>query len=454
MATWIDTAIFYHIYPLGLLGAPERNDLDAPRADRLRGLMPWVDHASDLGATALYLGPLFESSTHGYDTVCYTEVDRRLGSNDDLRDVIAHAHERGMRVVLDGVFNHVGRDFATFRDLQERGEASPYRDWFAGVDFSQSSPLGDPFAYESWNGHFGLVKLNLANTEVREHLFDAVRGWFRDFGIDGIRLDAADAIDHDFLRALAAVCRDANPDCWLLGEVIHGDYTQWANPAMLDATTNYEAFKGLYSSFNDHNLFEIAYSLNREFGDGGVYRGLPLYSFADNHDVDRVASLLDDPAHLAPLYAILFTMPGVPAVYYGSEWGMEGEKRNGNDAPLRPALSWPVDTAAMPHPELEETIRTLARIRQANPSLRHGSYAQLEVASEQLAFLREDEGSVAVVAVNASHEPAPMRIELSGMDGTELVDALEPGFRATVAAGELDLGNVPTCGARILITTG
>jgi glycosidase len=281
-----------------------------------------------------------------------------------------------------------------------------------------------------------------------------VRGWFAEFGIDGLRLDAADAIDHDFLGALAAACRDANPDCWLLGEVIHGDYTQWANPAMLDATTNYEAFKGLYSSFNDHNLFEIAYSLNREFGEGGVYRGLPLYSFADNHDVDRVASLLNDSAHLAPLYNILFTMPGVPSVYYASEWGMEGEKRNGNDAPLRPALSWPVDVATMPHPELEEVIRKLARIRQASPALRHGSYTQLAVASEQLAYLRQTEGSVAVVAVNGADEPVPMQVKISGMDDTELVDALAPDVRVTVTAGTVDLGDVPACGARILITTG
>lgn len=453
MATWIDTAIFYHIYPLGLLGAPDQNDFSSPSTSNLQALKPWIDHMGELGCTALYLGPIFESSTHGYDTVSYSHVDRRLGSNSDLRDLVAYAHERGIRVILDGVFHHVGRDFPQFRDLQERGESSPFRDWFAGVDFSQSSPYGDQFAYDSWSGHFSLVKLNLSNGEVREHLFDAVRGWFTDFSIDGLRLDAADAIDQDFLRGLASVCHSTNPDSWVLGEVIHGDYSQWANPSMLDSVTNYECFKGLYSSFNDGNLFEIAYSLRREFGEDGIYRDLKLYNFADNHDVDRVASLLNDPAHLAPLYTLLFTIPGVPSIYYGSEWGMEGAKHNGNDAPLRPSLSWPVDTSSMPHPELENVIRDLARIRQETPALRHGSYEQCEITSEQFAFLRNAEGSQAVVAVNAAHEAVPMRIPVPGMEGTELTDALDPGFRVTISGGGIDLPSIPACGARILTTT-
>ena len=453
MATWVDSAIFYHIYPLGLFGAPAQNDFSSPSTGHLQALKPWIDHMRELGCTALYLGPVFESSTHGYDTVSYSHVDRRLGSNDDLRELVAYAHERGIRVILDGVFHHVGRNFTQFRDLQERGESSPFRDWFAGVDFSQISPYGDQFAYDSWSGHFNLVKLNLSNGEVREHLFDAVRGWFTDFSIDGLRLDAADAIDHDFLRDLASVCHNTNPDSWVLGEVIHGDYSQWANPEMLDSVTNYECFKGLYSSFNDGNLFEIAYSLRREFGEGGIYRDLKLYNFADNHDVDRVASLLNEPAHLAPLYTLLFTIPGVPSIYYGSEWGMEGAKHNGNDAPLRPALSWPVDLSSMPHPELEGTIRDLARIRQETPALRHGSYEQCEVASEQLAFLRHAEGSRAVVAVNAAHEAVPMRVPVRGMEGAELTDALDPDFRVTVSGGGIDLPSIPACGARILTST-
>ena len=452
MATWIDTAVFYHIYPLGLLGAPEHNDLDAPPEHRLQRLKPWIDHVRDLGGNALYLGPVFESSTHGYDTVRYEQVDRRLGANEDLWEVVRYAHERDIRVILDGVFHHVGRDAPQFRDLLERGEASPYRDWFAGVDFSQQSPYGDPFAYDSWDGHFSLVKLNLTNPDVRDHLFTSVRGWFTEFGIDGLRLDAADAIDHDFLRALAMVCREANPDCWIMGEVIHGDYSQWANPGMLDATTNYEAFKGLYSSFNDHNLFEIAHSLQRQFGEGGIYRELRLYAFADNHDVDRVASLLNDPAHLVPLYSILFTMPGVPSVYYGSEWGMEGVKQSGDDGPLRPALSWPVHRDAMPHPDLEDHIRSLAQIRKETPALCHGDYRELTVASDQLGFMRATDEGIAIVVVNASPEPISMKMDVADLDGTELVDALAADVRTTITNGKLSVQDIPATGARILRT--
>jgi cyclomaltodextrinase / maltogenic alpha-amylase / neopullulanase len=451
--SWIDSAIFYHIYPLGLLGAPKHNDLVSPPADRLQRLTPWIDHVRHLGGSALYLGPVFESGSHGYDTVRYTEVDRRLGTNDDLRTLTAYAHERGVRVILDGVFHHVGRDFPSFQDLLERGEDSPFRDWFAGVDFSQASPYGDPFAYDSWNGHCSLVKLNLTNEEVRAHLFDAVRRWFAEFAVDGLRLDAADAIDHGFLRELAAVCRAANPDCWLLGEVIHGDYTLWANSETLDSVTNYEGFKGLYSSFNDHNLHEIAYSLNRQFGDGGIYRDLRLYSFADNHDVDRVASLLTDPAHLSPLYTLLFTMPGVPSIYYASEWGMEGKKLDGNDEPLRPALAWPVDRSAMPYPELEETIRELARIRENSPALRHGTYAQLAVAPEQFAFLRQTAETAAVVVVNAAHDVVPITIPVPGMAGAVLVDALDPAFRVPVTEETIEVTDIPPAGGRILIAT-
>lgn len=222
---------------------------------------------------------------------------------------------------------------------------------------------------------------------------------------------------------------------------------------MLDSVTNYEGFKGLYSSFNDHNLHEIAYSLNRQFGEGGIYRDLRLYSFADNHDVDRVASLLADPAHLNPLYTLLFTMPGAPSIYYGSEWGIEGKKLDGDDRPLRPALSWPVDRSAMPHPKLEGTIRDLAGIRRESPALRHGAYVQLAIASEQFAFLRQTAGSAAVVVVNASHDAVPITIPVTGMAGAELVDVLDPEFRVSVTRGEIDLSGVPATGGRILITT-
>lgn len=401
---WIHDAMFYHIYPLGLCGAPERNDFSSSPVDRLNCLYPWIDHIAALNLNAVYLGPVFESSQHGYDTADYYHVDRRLGNVQTLKGVIGAMKARGMHVILDAVFHHVGRDFWAFRDVQINGRASAYADWFYQIDFNQRSPFGDAFSYQGWAGHTSLVKLNLHNPAVRAHLFDAVAMWVREFDIDGLRLDAADSIDHDFLRALAAHCRRLKPDFWLMGEVVHGDYGRWANPSMLDSTTNYEAYKGLYSSHVDRNYFEIAYSLNRQFGAEGIYRDLLLYSFADNHDVNRVASNLTNPAHLYPLYLLLFTMPGIPSIYYGSEWGFKGARTPQDDRMLRPHLM--LDPTHFPHPDLAKTIGKLAALRRDLPALRWGTYQQAHVAHEQFAFARRTPEQTVIVAVNAANTPA------------------------------------------------
>jgi cyclomaltodextrinase / maltogenic alpha-amylase / neopullulanase len=448
MAHWATDSVFYHIYPLGLCGAPEWNDFGAAPEARLESLLPWLEHARSLGANALYLGPLFESTSHGYDTTDYFMVDRRLGTNATLTRLCRRAHELGFRVILDAVFNHVGRDFWAFRDLREKGRDSPYAGWFHGIDFGKRSPAGDAFAYEGWNGHYSLVKLAVTNPAVRDHLFSAVSRWMEEFGIDGLRLDAADCLDLGFLRELAAFTHGKRPDFWLLGEIIHGDYRTWANPRTLDSVTNYECYKGLYSSHVDGNYFEIAWSLNRQFGPSGLYRGLPLYAFADNHDVSRVASALKDPGHLYPLYCLLFTMPGVPSLYYGSEWGITGVKDH-DDRKLRPCLDLETVEAASPHPDLARVITRLAGIRHATPALQLGDYTQLHVASRQLAFLRRWEGESVVVAVNADEKPAILAIDVPGLADGALTDLLSPGERFIVARGKLTV-TVPPRWARML----
>lgn len=445
--SWARDAVFYHVYPLGLRGAPRRNDGTSTVVSCLAALHGWLDHWNALGVTALYLGPLFESSSHGYDTADYFRVDRRLGDDDTLVAFVAACHARGIRVILDAVFHHVGRDFWAFRDLQARGETSAYRDWFAGVDFSRRSPSGDAFAYETWRGHDALVKLALAHRPVREHLFDAVRHWFARYEVDGLRLDVAESIDPDFLRELASVCRATRPDCWLLGEMIHGDY---ARLSMLDSVTNYVAYKGLWSSLNDRNYFEIAHTLDAQFGPEGAYRDVPLYAFADNHDVMRVASRLRDGAHLYPLHVLLFTMPGVPSIYYGSEWGIPGVARDGDDAPLRPAIDAPAPPANATQPDLARAIARLAALRHATPALRHGDYRTLHVASEQLAFARDGGGQTAIVAVNAAHAPAEVPLPAAAWRGRRLVDRLDPGTAIDVRTDRVSL-DVPPCWGRVLV---
>ncbi|MGC4189873.1 MAG: alpha-amylase family glycosyl hydrolase [Thermomicrobiales bacterium] len=448
---WSREAVVYHIYPLGLLDAPRQNTPGAPVESRLSSLAAWGPHIRDIGANAVYLGPVFESATHGYDTLDYRTVDRRLGTNDDLKALVASWHAQGIRVILDGVLNHVSRDAAPFRDLRERGEASAYRDWFANVRFGQRSPLGDPFTYEGWSFHYELAKLNLANPDVRAWLFDAVRFWFREFGIDGLRLDAADVMDKAFLRDLAAVCREENPDCFLVGEVVHGDYRHWAGPGMLDSVTNYQAFKALHSSLNDRNLFEVAHAFNREFGPEGMYRHLPLYNFADNHDVDRVASQVRDPADLYPLYAMLFTMPGIPSIYYASEWGYQGEKRDGwDDGPLRPAFAMPVPDDAKAAPDLEGWIARLAEVRAGSPALLDGDYAEAFVKSAQFAYLRRAERQAALVALNVANDPVTIQVAADLPDGTPLTDALDATVSATVHEGAVTL-ELPARTVRILL---
>jgi glycosidase len=449
--SWAQDAFYYHIYPLGQCGAEPTNDFHSAPNDRLSQLHGWVDHLRWLGADALYLGPLFESSAHGYDTADYYHVDRRLGTDETLAGLTAALHSHGIRVILDGVFHHVGRDFWAFRDLQQLGEKSAYRDWFSGVDFGHRSPHGDAFAYEAWEGHFDLVKLNVHNADVKSHLFDAVRSWAERFDIDGLRLDVAYALDRGFLRELAAFCRQLRPNFWLLGEAIHGDYRLLAGPGLLDAVTNYECYKGLYSSHNDRNYFEIAHSLNRLFGDGGLYRELTTYNFADNHDVNRVASELRTPAHLYPLYLLLFTMPGVPSVYAGSEWGLEGVKARGDDRPLRPALPTPEAAASRgAHPDLASAIARFAAMRRGSKALRTGMYRQLHVASEQLAFQREAGDERVIVAVNAAEEPVRVDLSMPTGDDGAFEDLLEPGRMFEARNGRLRM-RIPPCWGRILV---
>ena len=443
---WQDTA-FYHIYPLGLCGAPLQNDFIT--ANRLDALYPWLDHMQAMGLDALYLGPIFQSTSHGYDTIDYYKLDRRLGTNADFARFAEELHRRGMRLVLDGVFNHVGRDFWAFKDVQTHGESSVYKEWFHDLHFGGQSPFGDPFEYEGWQGYHSLVKLNLAHPNVRAHLFDAIGLWMEQFGIDGLRLDAADCIDFDFLRALHDFTQSRRSDFWLMGEVIHGDYRQWANPDTLDSVTNYECYKGLYSSLVENNYFEIAYGLKRQFGPQGLYRDLLFYNFVDNHDVDRVAGKFSNKALLYPLYILLFTMPGIPSVYYGSEFGLEAAKEPYSDVLLRPALDLPDLRTHSLQPDLFGVIQKIAGIRKQSPALLLGDYQEVLVKPNQLAFYRQNEGDQVLVVLNSSDENVEVDLEQLPWQSGRLRDMLNAGESFQIEAGRLRLSVPPTWG-RIL----
>jgi len=440
---WTKESIFYHIYPLGLCGAPERNNLSFPGVHRLEKLIPWLDHIQSLGANAIYFGPVFESSSHGYDTIDYYQVDRRLGNNDTLRRFSDEAHQRGLRLVLDGVFNHVGRDFWAFKNVQQLGENSDYCEWFHNLRFNEVSPMGDPFNYESWQGHYRLVKLNLSHPDVRAHLLDAVAMWIEQFNIDGLRLDAADSIDFDFLRALHHFTKSKRPDFWLLGEVVHGNYRDWANPKTLDSVTNYQCYKGLYSSLVEANYFEIAYGINRQFGADGMYKDLDLYNFVDNHDVDRVASKFKDPALLYPLYLLLFTMPGIPSVYYGSEWGLKGEKGQWTDASLRPELD--LSHLNNMKSDLAQAIQRLSELRTCSQAIKFGDYQELLVDHQQFVFMRQFEDQKVVVVLNSSSNSVELMLNLPWESGV-LMDLLSPEETFDLRDSKLTVSTPPAWG--------
>lgn len=395
---WAYEGIFYQIYPIGFCGAPTAND--GKTVSRILKLKDWSSYLESLGISSILLNPIFESDNHGYNTRDYKKIDCRLGTNEDFAEVCKDLHAHNVKIVLDGVFNHVGRGFWAFKDVQEKKWDSPYKDWFC-INFDGNSCYNDGFWYEGWEGHFELVKLNLANSAVVDYLLECVKGWIDEFDIDGLRLDVAYCLDRNFMKRLRSFCQELKPDFALIGEVLFGDYNQIVNDEMLHSCTNYECYKGIYSSFNSMNMFEIAHSLNRQYGPEQwcIYRGKHLMSFVDNHDVTRIASILTNKNHLPLTYGLLLGMPGVPCIYYGSEWGEEGVKAPNNDYALRPCFEEPKPN------ELTEEIKKMIHVRTGSNALCHGSYRNVVLTNHQLIFERRTDDERMLVAINASDAP-------------------------------------------------
>lgn len=427
--SWYNEATFYHIYPLGLTGAPKENDYGTP-VHRLNTLLPWIDHIKEIGCTALYIGPLFESVGHGYETTDYKKLDSRLGTNEDLTNFVKACHDKGIRVIFDGVFNHTGRDFFAFKDIQKNRENSPYVNWYCNVNFGGNTEYNDGFSYENWGGYNLLVKLNQRNPEVQNYICDVIRFWVSEFDIDGIRLDAADVLDFDFMRVLRHTADEVKKDFWLMGEVIHGDYSRWVNGQTLHSVTNYALHKALYSGHNDHNYFEIAHTVKylQNMGD------LDLYNFVDNHDVERIHTKLQNKAHFAPVHVLLYTLPGVPSIYYGSEFGIDGKKEKFSDASLRPALDLKDYADAVTKNPCTALIAALGKVRQGTPALSYGSYSELALTNRQFAFARDLDGVRVIVTVNNDDSEAEMNLPTGSAD--EYVGALT-GKKVRVEYGRI-----------------
>lgn len=410
---WAYESVFYQIYPLGFCGAPFEND--GVQTHKIKKVEEWIPHMKKLGINAIYFSPVFESDTHGYNTRDYKKIDVRIGTNQDFKEVCQRLHENGIRVVLDGVFNHVGRGFYQFQDVLKNRENSPYLNWFH-INLGGNSNYNDGLWYEGWEGNYDLVKLNLQNGEVVHHILDAVQYWIQEFDIDGLRLDVAYCLDENFVRTLRSFTTERKPDFFLLGEMLHGDYNRLMNDSMLHSVTNYECYKGLYSSFNSMNMFEINHSLLRQFGPENwtLYKGKHLLSFVDNHDVTRVASILSNEKHLPLIYAMCFGMPGIPCVYYGSEWGTRADKSEGDPA-LRPCFEQPEWN------ELSEFISKLAEAKKNSEALNYGSFRSVLLTNRQCIFERASGHERVMVAINADEAPFTAHFDAGCGMATDLI---------------------------------
>ena len=398
---WFHDAQIYHFYALSLAKSPAEES--APffnNYSELRNttaeIEKWIPHIRGMGFNTVLFSPVLKSRTHGYDVTDYFEIDNRIGTNEEFKALTGKLHDNNIRVILDCVFNHCGRDFFAFKELQNRN--MNFTDWFSGVNFNRQSPMGDPFTYDTWSGYYELPKFNLKNAAVKEYLLNAARFYIDTFDIDGMRLDAADVLDKNFMTELRNVTLEKKNDFWLMGEVVHGNYANWVNNQTLHSVTNYILYKSLLSSHNDNDLYELAYCLSTSVPDNG----LPLLSFLDNHDQPRIASNVSNPAYLNTLYALLFTLPGVPSVYYGSEWGIKGIKENGSDQGIRPYID--IEKSASYSIWLTEHINKLICIRKNEKALKYGSYKQVYLEyMRPFIFERCYENERIVIAINISN---------------------------------------------------
>ena len=416
----------------------------------------WLEHVARLGCNVLYLGPLMKTSQelgHGYDTADYFEVDPRLGNVATLRRIVDAAHALRIRVIVDGVFNHTGRDHFAARDVLQNGRQSRYWDWYYARETNGGVEL------EGWEGHMGLPRLNHSNPEVRAHLIDAGKFWMSSEGanIDGWRLDVAHEVSPDFWREFAGACRAAKHDCVLLGELMHGDYNTHVAPDLLDSGTNYQLSKSLWSSLNDANYWELAHCFQRDLD---MYGNLSLLNFLGNHDQMRIHSRLNNPkAHYVLAAASLLLSRGIPCMYYGDEVGEMGAP-GGPDGDL--AMRRSIDlAAALNDGERMDVVKAtsqLCSLRTSHEALRDALSAQIPLAhtNTTLSFARvASSGASAIVAFNCEDQPARMTLpvceKINGVgDGTEFLEPLAGNTGITVSGGSLTL-ELPPNGFRVLI---
>ncbi|NHC45099.1 alpha-amylase family protein [Motilibacter aurantiacus] len=410
MLTEPSSLAWWHVYPLGFCGVPVR-DPDVAPAPRLRRLRNWVDYAAGLGVTGLLLGPVFAAQTHGYDSLDQFRVDPRLGSDDDLDALVSACGERGLAVVLDGVFNHVGDRHPLVLEALAGGPDGPRAGLFR-IDWDAP---GGPRP-EVFEGHGSLVALNHAAPEVADYVVAVMTHWLRR-GIAGWRLDAAYAVPPGFWRDVLARVRAEFPEAWFVAEVIHGDYAGFVGSSTVDSVTQYELWKAVWSSLTDRNFFELDWALRRHAG--FLERFVPA-TFIGNHDVTRIASRVGPDAAVLAL-VVLMTTGGVPSVYYGDEQALLGvkEDRLGGDDAVRPAYPDSPHELTDVGAGMLQAHRELLGVRRARPWLSTARTETLAVSNTAYAYAARptDGGPGLRVELDVSGTP---RARVWAEDGAEL----------------------------------
>jgi cyclomaltodextrinase / maltogenic alpha-amylase / neopullulanase len=401
---WVRHAVWWHVYPIGFLGADPAG-ASRQRGRPLDGMCQWLDYAVALGTSGLALGPIFQSSSHGYDTIDHFMIDDRLGGDEAFDRLVAGCRERGLRLVLDGVFNHVGRDFPLFQRAVREGPASEAARWFhlTWPDGRNRRDGRDGPSYKSFEGHRGLVVLNHAAPEVQDYIVAVMQHWLAR-GADGWRLDAAYAVPAGFWSRVLPEVRARHPQAYLAGEVIHGDYRQIIATTGLDSVTQYELWKAVWSSLNDRNFHELAWALRRHNDFQQSFRPL---TFAGNHDVTRIASKLDDDRHLALALVVLFTVGGTPSIYAGDEQAFRGikEDRPGGDDEVRPAFPPGPEGLAPYGWPVYRLHQQLIGFRRRHPWLHDATTTVLSLSSRVLTYRPAARDHAIVVALNVDDQP-------------------------------------------------
>jgi len=406
---WYDSAVFYQIHPLSLFGCEQESANS--EGSHFAELAEWAEHAKKMGCNAIYIGPVFKADSHGHGIADYHKVDSRLGTNEEFKSWVAKCHDMGMRVVVDTVFNHVGRSFFAFQNLKRNGRKSPYKDWFANVNFKKYNEYGDGFSYESWGGYKRLVKLNILSPWLHDYHFDTVHFWINEFDIDGIRIDAIDEMDYDFIKDLRKVAQSAKPDFWLMGELMDGEYTRWVNDKMLHSAANNELQKKFVMAHNHGDYPIIARSV-RETNDQCPYT--KLYTFVDNHDVSRIYEKLDKLEHRQLIALLQYTLYGIPALYCGSEFTSHKLQKNEEDELSRIPLKLSDYKNAYEQDEITHLHCLLGRANQQFSELFFGHYQEIMVSDKQYVFARVLRKKAILVAVNCDGSPLQLEIPLEG----------------------------------------